>query len=150
MADRQDLVARDPASRHSRPALDRPGACPYNSRLPVAATSAERRNPMPSSRTLARCLAVLPLVLVLFLSGATRVARAADTATVTVDLNLRTGPSTDFDILRIMPTGSVVPLTGDEVDDFVGVSFDDVQGWAYSGALDFGSAEPVPSASPEP
>jgi uncharacterized protein YraI len=105
---------------------------------------------MPSTRTLARCLAVLPLVLIIFLSGATRVARAADTATVTVDLNLRTGPSTDFDILRIMPAGSVVTLTGEDVDDFYGVIFDGVEGWAYGGALDFGATEPAPSASPEP
>jgi uncharacterized protein YraI len=105
---------------------------------------------MPSTRTIARCLAVLPLVFVFFLSGATGSARAADTATVTVDLNLRTGPSTDFDILRIMPAGSTVTLTGEESDDFYGVIFDDVQGWAYGGALDFGTAAPAPTPSPAP
>jgi uncharacterized protein YgiM (DUF1202 family) len=54
-------------------------------------------------------------------------------ATVTEDLNLRAEPSTDADVLVVMPAGADVewdPLE-EESDGFVAVTYDGESGWAY-------------------
>jgi uncharacterized protein YraI len=100
---------------------------------------------MSATRALALCLALVPLTIGLLLSSSPQVARAADTAMVVYDLNLRTGPSTDFDVIAVMPAGSTVALTGEEVDGFYGVVFDDTPGWAFGESLDVAASAPVPN-----
>jgi uncharacterized protein YraI len=69
-------------------------------------------------------------------------------ATVTSELNLRAGPSTDSDVLAVMPAGSTVEVTGDPENGFYPVSFDGAGGYAYGDYLDFGGgAASAPATS---
>jgi hypothetical protein len=63
---------------------------------------------------------------------------AGGSATVTTGLNLRAGPSTDSDVLTVMPAGSTVGIGGDPENGFYPVSFDGIAGYAYGDYLDFG------------
>ena len=65
------------------------------------------------------------------------------TATTTTDLNLRAGPSTDAEVLAVMPTGSTVTLTGEQEGDFVGVTFEGQEGWASTTGLAFDTEVPA-------
>jgi uncharacterized protein YgiM (DUF1202 family) len=56
----------------------------------------------------------------------------SSTLTTTDVLNLRAEPSTSADVLHIMPLGATVQLTGDESNGFVSVTYNGVDGWAYS------------------
>lgn len=53
------------------------------------------------------------------------------TATTTVALNLRSGPSLDAAIRQVMPAGSVVQITGADENGFYPVTYDEVSGFAY-------------------
>ena len=59
----------------------------------------------------------------------------ADVATVTSELQLRAGPSTDDEVLATMPAGALVTLTGEEANGFRPVRWGEVEGWAFSGWL---------------
>jgi uncharacterized protein YgiM (DUF1202 family) len=52
--------------------------------------------------------------------------------TTTDVLNLRAEPNTSADVLHVMPLGATVQLTGDESNGFVSVTYNGVDGWAYS------------------
>jgi SH3-like domain-containing protein len=54
------------------------------------------------------------------------------TMTTTDYLNLRAEPSLSGDVLVVMTPGASVQLTGDELDGFVSVTYNGVDGWAYS------------------
>ncbi|MGH2558627.1 MAG: SH3 domain-containing protein [Thermomicrobiales bacterium] len=56
--------------------------------------------------------------------------------TVAEDLNLRTGPSTGDRVIRVMPTGDRVVLTGQQENGFVSVLHDGREGWAYAEYLE--------------
>ncbi len=56
----------------------------------------------------------------------------ADQATVTSELNLRSGPSTTDPVLGVMPAGATVMLTGEEENGFRGVRYGDLEGWAFN------------------
>ncbi|MGH2535255.1 MAG: SH3 domain-containing protein [Thermomicrobiales bacterium] len=51
--------------------------------------------------------------------------------TVSEDLNLRTGPSTGDRVIRVMPAGDMVILTGQRENGFASVEHDGREGWAY-------------------
>ena len=71
----------------------------------------------------------------LYLGGNNK-ALADQSATVTEDLNLRSGPSTNDDAIDVMPAGATVTLTGNGKNGFVSVSYGGVTGWAYETYLD--------------
>ncbi len=52
------------------------------------------------------------------------------TATVTTDLNLRSGPGIGHPIVLVMPAGSTVTITGESTDGFAPVAFQGTYGWA--------------------
>lgn len=54
------------------------------------------------------------------------------TRTVAEDLNLRAGPSTDADILTVMPAGATVTVRGPGQNGFVPVTYGGRDGWADS------------------
>jgi uncharacterized protein YgiM (DUF1202 family) len=56
----------------------------------------------------------------------------SSTMTTTDFLNLRAEPNLSADILVVMSPGASVQLTGDELDGFVSVTYNGVDGWAYS------------------
>jgi uncharacterized protein YraI len=57
---------------------------------------------------------------------------ASTTRTVTEALNLRTGPSTNNDVILVMPAGAKVTLRGSEENGFAPVTYNGQNGWAYS------------------
>jgi uncharacterized protein YraI len=60
---------------------------------------------------------------------------AAETATTTDRLNLRAGPSTDDEVLTVMPTGATVTIMGEGENGFYPVGYQGQSGWAYSAYL---------------
>jgi uncharacterized protein YraI len=57
---------------------------------------------------------------------------------VTDAVNLRAGPSTADAVQQIVPTGSIVVLTGRERNNFLSVSFDGTEGWISNAYVDLG------------
>jgi hypothetical protein len=57
------------------------------------------------------------------------------TATTTDALNLRSGPGTGYAVLRVMPVGAVVTLTGKSQSGFDSVAYAGQSGWAYAAYL---------------
>jgi len=68
------------------------------------------------------------------------------TATVTSDVNLRSGPSVESDVLAVIPAGSAVQITGGGQGGFVSVVFNGVSGFV-SGDYIGGGGAAQPSAS---
>jgi len=64
---------------------------------------------------------------------------SAGAATTTTDLNLRDAPSTDAQILTVMPVGTTVTLTGQEENGFLSVNLDGLDGWAAASNLAVGA-----------
>ncbi len=60
------------------------------------------------------------------------------TATTTTSLNLRAGAGTGYSVLRVMPAGSTVTLTGQQANGFVSVTYQGTAGWAASQYLTSG------------
>ncbi len=69
---------------------------------------------------------------------------SSGTATTTTALNLRSGPSTADAVIRVLPAGASVTLTGNSANGFVSVSYDGVAGWAHADYLDTGGTDPAP------
>lgn len=56
----------------------------------------------------------------------------AATATTTANLNLRAQPTTASAVLRVIPNGGRVTLTGQSQNGFASVDFQGTKGWAYN------------------
>jgi uncharacterized protein YraI len=69
-------------------------------------------------------------------------------ATTTTDLNLRSGPSSDAEVLVLMPTGAVVDILGEEQNGFLPVRYQGQDGWAGAQFLDLGG-QSAPTATTE-
>lgn len=72
------------------------------------------------------------------------------TATTTDFLNLRTGPSTDDNVLLVMPPNALVTLTGKTQNGFLSVHYQDLDGWASALYLNVSSNPTTPPSSPPP
>ncbi|MDQ4045278.1 MAG: SH3 domain-containing protein, partial [Chloroflexota bacterium] len=70
------------------------------------------------------------------------------TATVTANLNMRQGPSTDYPVVTVLRQGSTVELRGESQGEFYPVAQNGVEGWAHGGWLGAGSAAPDPEPEP--
>lgn len=68
-------------------------------------------------------------------------------ATVTTDLNLRSGPSTNDTVLTVMPGGSRVTVTGAAQDGFYPVTYNGTSGWASGDYLSLDSGAPSSGSS---
>jgi uncharacterized protein YraI len=76
-------------------------------------------------------------------SGSTVVSGGGATGTATVidgALNLRTGPSTDYPVITVMPGGATVQLTGESGNGFLGVVYNGASGFAYADYLSIGGS----------
>lgn len=73
-------------------------------------------------------------------------------ATATALLNLRGGPSYDDEVLRVLPPGAPVTVTGAASGGFVPVLYNGTDGWVDAAYLAAGEAEAVPAeiAPPPP
>lgn len=97
---------------------------------------------------IAATIGVAVLLLSLLLqNGAWQPVRAAQTATTTAPLNLRTQPSTSSSILRVMPSGATVEITGAPIGDWYPVAYDGSVGYASSTYLRLSAAIVTPGAS---
>jgi uncharacterized protein YgiM (DUF1202 family) len=72
------------------------------------------------------------------------------TATTTDDVNFRTGASLSSDVIRVIPDGRTILITGDAVDGFYPVDFDGASGWVSSDFVSTGSPAPSSPNEPEP
>lgn len=78
-------------------------------------------------------------------------ALAASAATISDDVNLRSGPGLGYRVLTLMPAGATVNVTGDASEGWYPVRYENVDGWAYAeyvaiGGTAQGSAASVGSA----
>ena len=71
----------------------------------------------------------------------------AGTALTSDDLNLRSGPSTTYKVLAVMPTGSKVTVKGQSSNGFHAVTFNGLDGWAFSQYIMFDDG-PLPEPPP--
>ncbi|HEV2088306.1 MAG TPA: SH3 domain-containing protein [Cryptosporangiaceae bacterium] len=68
--------------------------------------------------------------------GATAQIAPDSTATVTERLNLRSGPSLSDSVVTVMPAGATVTLSGQEIGDYVFLTWGREKGWAHRSWLD--------------
>jgi uncharacterized protein YraI len=54
---------------------------------------------------------------------------AADPASTSSEVNLRTGPGESYDILSVVPVGAAITVDGDAVDGFFPATYNGVSGW---------------------
>lgn len=66
------------------------------------------------------------------------------TATTTDALNLRSGAALTYPVVTVLPVGSTVTLTGQNVNGFRSVTYQGYSGWAYSSYLNVGGTTPPP------
>lgn len=67
-------------------------------------------------------------------------ASAQSAATVTSDLNLRSGPSTNDAIISVMPAGAAVTITGDATNGYYPLTFQGTQGYGHSDWISYGGS----------
>lgn len=60
-------------------------------------------------------------------------------------LNLRSGPSTGYSVISVMPDGATVSLTGESAGGFLGVVYNGTSGWASAQWLNTGGGATPPS-----
>ena len=63
------------------------------------------------------------------------------TRTVTVGLNLRQGPGTNYNVVLVMPGGATVSIMGEPQNGFYPITFHGSEGWASGDYLTSGSVE---------
>lgn len=98
-----------------------------------------------SRHALIRCGLLLAILLTTF---ATPIAAyAAETATVSEQLNLRSGPGLGNRILTVMPAGASVVLLGEATEGWYPVQYNDLSGWAYGQYLSIGGGAPPVTTS---
>lgn len=69
-------------------------------------------------------------------------ARASDISMTTSDVNLRTGPSTDYSIILAIPPATPVTITGDPENGYYPIEYNGIDGYAYGDYIVFGSDDP--------
>lgn len=71
-----------------------------------------------------------------------------DTAAVLSGLNMRTGPSTSYDVVTVLPNGANVDIMGDPQGGFYPVQYNGLKGWASGEWLAIGTTAPTPTPPP--
>ena len=86
----------------------------------------------------------------LFCTLLTVSAFAEDAEVVGNDVNLRSGPGTDYAIYECLPSGTVVTVTDRSNDEWYGVSYNGYSGFIYASYLDVSPSAPAPAQTAEP
>ncbi len=71
-------------------------------------------------------------------------------ATTTTDLNLRSGPGTNYSVLTVIPAGASVTDNGSAGNGFDAVIYRGTSGYAYAAYLSAGGGQPQPQPAPSP
>jgi len=71
-------------------------------------------------------------------------------ATTTSNLNLRSGPSSAYGVISVIPRGAAIELRGEPQGGYYPVNYNGTTGWAHSDWISVGSSAPAPSPDPEP
>lgn len=71
-------------------------------------------------------------------------------AATTTDANLRTSPSTDADVLAVLPPGTSLTVNGEPDNGFVPVTANGSSGWVSIDLITEGSPASAPSSAPAP
>ena len=72
------------------------------------------------------------------------------TGTITANLNLRTGPSTSYSVVTVLPQGATVEIRGGAQGEYLPVAYNGTSGWAHGNWISTGGAAPAPDPEPEP
>ena len=108
---------RSPEGRHRDPVETR-------FRFPEGEDPAIMTHPEAGMSSLRRALLVLAVVVTLVAGlGATIEPAAAAAYRTTANLNLRTGPGTSYALIRTIPSGATVEVTGDAQSGFLPVTY---------------------------
>jgi uncharacterized protein YraI len=83
-------------------------------------------------------------------SGETSSGSATGSASTTASLNMRSGPGTGYSIIRVLPAGTTVSLTGQRSGEFVSIAYSSSYGWVSERYLTGGGASAAPAPQPEP
>jgi len=87
----------------------------------------------------------------LLMAATTAEAQPSSQAQVAVDLNMRTGPSTGYPVVRVLPAGATVGVFGcNSAQTWCQLSYAGSSGWAAARYLRFQSAGPQPQPQPQP
>ena len=70
--------------------------------------------------------------------------------TITANLNLRSGPSTGYGVVTVLPSGASVELRGDPQGGYYPLSYNGTTGWAHGDWITIGGSAPVPEPDPAP
>ena len=98
-------------------------------------------HPEAGMSSLRRALLVLAVVVTLVAGlGATIEPAAAAAYRTTANLNLRTGPGTSYAVIRTIPSGATVEVTGDAQSGFLPVTYSGSSGFASADFLTSGSS----------
>lgn len=68
-------------------------------------------------------------------------------AVTTAPLNLRSGPSLNDGVIAVMPAGTTVSLSGQELNGFLFVTWGTQKGWAHRDYLSIQASSPSPTAT---
>jgi len=105
------------------------------------------------SRRIPQRTVMLAVVLTLVFGGAMSLVEPASAASyrATAGVNLREGPGTSFAVVRVIPDGATVEVTGNAQFGFLPVTYSGSSGYASADYLTSGggSSSPDPSPSPE-
>ncbi|HEV2089157.1 MAG TPA: SH3 domain-containing protein, partial [Cryptosporangiaceae bacterium] len=70
--------------------------------------------------------------------------------TTTANLNMRTGPSTSYSVVLVIPQGAAVDIRGAAQGEYLPVSYNGASGWAHGSWISADSAAPDPEPTPDP
>ena len=74
--------------------------------------------------------------------------QSVDGATSASDVNLRTGPGAEYDVVTTLPPDTAMTVTGDEVNAFIPVKVDGMFGWVATDWVERGAISLEQTASP--
>ena len=109
---------------------------------PPAANPATDSPAAPSAGSLASAAETVEAVVPAATAGAV--------VATTSDVNLRSGPNADADVLRVLLPGTTVSVDGAAVDGFVPVTVDGASGWVAAEFLGGATVVPDAAATDEP
>lgn len=86
---------------------------------------------------------ILSFPVTVFADGETTVTELSATGEITSDVNVRKGPSTDYEKIGTLRTGDIVTVTGESHDGWYRIEFQGTEGFVYGQYMTIASSQPV-------